>query len=360
MITPEAVKLQLMGALPRYTDIFGTNVVGAAVVDAGVVKVTSVDHGLSTNDIITASEVSVINPVVSTSFDSVAEETTLTMTFEHDRTSGTIRKGGYNKIDFREFNDANYNGDDFIVKDGTTRTTLLIDANADAVGALGHQVEPRNLFLGFLVIIVIDVDTFTVPLESALPDGTVFDTFNFMSSQQIFISGDIERSVDAYKKHRKQPPGLFIIFSNEFASKDRNIVNDAVAANTSQNPQHVTYILEVILVTFFTTSAEQSAETTVQQVQAEVKPALRQAMFGHIFDDPDLVVQFAGTEIINRHVEYNSGFYVHQFTYQLPYRISIEQGDVQRRNVSFRDLIVNSTMFNTEGALVTLETEIKI
>lgn len=359
MITPEVVKLQLMSALPRYTDIFGTNVVGAAIVDAGVVKVTSVAHGLTTDEVITASEVAVINPVVSTSFDSGTDETTLTMTFEHDRTSGEAA-GEYNKIEFEGFDDADYNGDDFAVKYDTDRTTLVIDAEADAVGALGNQIEPRNLYLGFLTVTVIDVDTFTIPLEDVLPDGTVFDTFNFMSSQQIFISGDIERSVEAFKKHRNVPPGLFIIFSDEVASKDRNVVNDAVAANTSQNPQHVTYLLNVILMTFFKTAGEQSAETTAQQVYEEVRPALRQAMFGHIFDDPDLVVQFAGTEIDNRHVVYNSGYYVHQFTFQLPYRISIEQGDSQRRNVSFRDLIVNSTMFNTEGALVALEAEIKV
>jgi len=359
MITPEDVKLQLMSALPRYTDIFGTNVVGTAVVESGVVKVTAVAHGLATDEVITASEVSVINPVVNTSFDSVADETTLTMTFEHDRTSGSAA-GVYNKIEFVDFADANYNGDDFVVKFDTDRLTLVIDADADAVGDLGNQIEPRNLYLGFLTVTVVDVDTFTVPLEDVLPDGTVFDTFNFMSSQQIFISGDIARSVEAYKKHRDVPPGLFIVFGDEVASKDRAVVNDAVAANTAQNPQHVTYLLNVILLAFFKTAAEERAETTVQLLHDEVKPALRQAMFGHIFDDPDLVVQFAGTEIANREVTYNSGYYVHQFTYQLPYRISIEQGDIQRRNVSFRDLILNSTMFDSEGALLALSTEITV
>ena len=76
-----------------------------------------------------------------------------------------------------------------------------------------------------------------------------------------------------------------------------------------------------------------------------------------VYDDPDIVVQFAGTEISNAPVIRNSGYYIHQFTYQLPYRISLEQGDILRRNVSFRGLIVNSTMFDSEGALASLEVE---
>lgn len=358
-ITPQDVKLQLMSAIPKFTDEFSEIVSGSAIVDSGVVKITSADHGLSTDDVVVGSAVSVIIPVTGTSFDIDAKETTITVGYEHDRTSGKDN-GGYNKAVLEGFDDPTYNGSDFTIK-SATRTTMVIAATADAVGVLGNMIEPRSLFVGFLSVTVIDANTFTVSLEDTkLPEGAVFDTFDYVTEQRIYIAADITRAYTAYAQRRNPKPALFVVFTETVASKDRNVINDAVAAATGQNELRITYIPNVTLMSFAPTKTEHSAAIKQQQIYEEVRPALMQAMFGVIFNTSGALINFAAYEESNMPNRFNTGYYVHNFNYQIPYSVSIEQGDTFRKNVSFRDIIVNCKMFNNEGDLVVLEAELEI
>ncbi len=355
MITPNDIKLQLMQELPKYTDKFGTVFEGSAVVLGGVIKVTSVGHKLTTGDIIFVTDAKVILPITLASFDSGTDRTTLTTGYEHDRTSGTIDIGGFNKAVLQNFDDPTYNGSDFTIL-SATRTTMVISADAAPTGALGEMVEPRDRLLGAVIVTVVDVDNFTVSLDGeAIPDGEIFEDFKYSSSQRILVAADEERAVSMYKQHRDADPILFVIFSGESASKDRNAINDAVAANTSQNPMHLTYIPEVTLLTFVRTPDELLASTEHQFTYETLRPSIMRAMYGHIFDNTDTLIQFAAHEIFNTPVFHNKGYYIHRFVYNVPYRVSILQGDVAKISVSFRDLIVNSKMFDTEGALLSLE-----
>jgi hypothetical protein len=357
MITPESVKLQLMALLPRFTDEYSTTVNGSAVVDTGVVVVTSIAHGLTSGDIIVASDVEVIVPVSSVVFDDDAEQATMTTAFEHDRTSGEGDKGGANIASLQDFADANYNEDFDIIS--ATRTTFVVSVGADVVGDLGNLIEPRTLFLGFLEVTVLDDDSFSVALQDThLPDGTEFETFTFVTEQRIFIAADVTRAVTIYGQRRDAKPTLFIVFGAENASKDRNVVNDSIAAANAQNPLQITYIPGVTLKTIACTKSEQSAATQQQKVYAEIKPAIRRAMYGYLFDGSDNEsVIFAAVEAGNVPEFWNQDYYVHNFDYQIPYILTRDQGYDNRKHVSFREVVVSSKMFNNEGDLVELTTE---
>lgn len=365
MITPNDVKAQLMSTMPLYTDVLGTIVTDAtAVVASGAVKITKTKHGLSSGDLIVGASIEVIVPVSDVTYDSDAGKATITTAFEHDRTSGpnsdTADKGGYNIAELQDFADDNYNGE-FAIYPSASRTTILIDAAADAIGDLGNLIENRSLFLGFLTVTKIDANNFTVPLEdTTLINGTVFKTFNYTASQEIFISADITRAITAYAQRRDPSPALFIIFGEENASKDRDIINDAIAATGAQNPLHLTYIPEVIIMYMVVTKTEHSAATEQQRVYETIIPAVRSSLHGHVFEDPNSVINFQAHEVRNSPERWNTGYYIHSMTYNMPYKSSIEQGDVLRRNVSFRDIEVLGTMFDTEGALVSLTAETEI
>lgn len=360
MITPEDVKYQLMGSLPQYTDEFGTVISGMAVVDSGVVKVTSTAHGLATGDVIVTSSVLMELTITNVSYDSVAGEATLTTEIHHDRTSEYTGEGDYGKADLRNFADSNYNGSDFAIK-RATRDTFVIDADADVIGALGVLVEPRSAYLGYNQVTVIDANTFTLPLQGAsLIDGIVFDTFNYTSKQRILIAADKNRAIAEFAKRANREPSLFIIFTDERASRDRHTVNDAVTTVNSQNSARLTYIPTVELISMVNVRKEPLAETQHQKTYAEIRPALRKAMYGHLFSVDEGVTAFGAIEAQNFPSFHNIGDYIHSFVYEIPYVITIEQGDTYRHNVSFRDIVVNSTLFDSEGALSSFNAELEI
>ena len=359
MITPNDVKLQLMATLPQYTDEFSTTVEGAASVVSGVIKAVKAAHGLATNDVITVSNVKAIIPISLVSFDSVLSRATITTSFDHDRTSGSGDKGGGNIATLSGFVDSNYNGDFAIIS--ATRDTFTISADADVVGDLGDLIEPRTLNLGFQTVTVLNVSTFTVPLDDTqIPEATVFDTYNYVTEQRILIAADATRATTMFGQRRGTEPTLFIIFGAENASKDRNIVNDAITTANAQNPLNIVYIPNVTLMEIACTKTQQSAATKQQEIYEEVIPAIRKAMYGFVFGDDNTAITFAGVELGNTPQFWNQDHYVHLFDYQIPYRITIEQGHNNKNHVSFRDIIVNSTMFDNEGALVSLSAEITV
>jgi len=236
----------------------------------------------------------------------------------------------------------------------------VIDKTADNVGGLGVLVERRTLITGFSVVTVVDVNTFTIPnADTQIPEDAVFNTFEFVSEQRIFIAADYRRAKNVFARRRDTEPSLYIIFGPESVSKDRNVYNDAALTATAQNDMNLTYIPEVDLVEFAITKKDFMAEEKQQTVYSEVRPALRRAMQGHMFDDTDTVQVFAGVEISNGSVPENTGYYIHGFTYQIPYRISLDQGNTIRKSVSFRSILVNSTMFDNDGDLVSLEAELE-
>ncbi len=359
MITPNDVKLQLMATLPQYTDEFSDTVEGSASVDTGVVLMTSVAHGLTTGDVITVSEVKAVVPVSSISFDSILSKATITTSFEHDRTSGTGDKGGGNIATLSGFADSNYNGDFAILS--ATRTTFTISADADVVGELGNLIEPRTLNLGFQTVTVLTVDTFTTPLDDTqIPNGTVFDTYNYVSEQRILIAADPTRATTMFGQRRGTKPTLFILTGSENASKDRNIVNDSITTANAQNPLNLVYIPTFTLMEIACTKTQQSAADKQQQVKAVVVPAIRKAMYGFVFGSDNTAITFAGVESGNTPQFWNQDHYVHLFDYEIPYRITIEQGFNNKNHVSFRDIAVNSKMFNNEGALLEMSAELEI
>lgn len=348
-----------MATIPQYTDEFSDTVVGVATVDGSTISVISAAHGLEVDDVVVVSKADITIPIDSVIYDALLKRATLTCSFEHDRTSGAGDKGGGNVATLKGFADDNYNGDFTILS--ATKTTITISQDADVIGVLGTMTESRNLTLGFSVVTIVDVDTFTIPLEDTqIPNGTVFSGLNFVTEQRIVIAADDTRATNIFAQHRNTKPTLFIIFGPENASKDRDTVNDAITACTAQNPLNLVYIPEMTFLAIAGTSKQQTAEAQQQKIYSEVRPAIRKAMYGFVFEDDDAAITFAGVEVGNAPTFWNNDNYVHSFDYQVPYRITIKQGYNDRRHVSFRDIIVDSKMFNNDGALASFEEEIEI
>ena len=357
-ITPEDVKLQLMANLPRYTEEYGTNKTGVAVVSGGAVNITSEAHGLSSGDLIVGSEANVTIPVLSVSFNSLTGKATVTLDTDHDRTSGIEDNGGYNKATLQDFDDSNYNGEFTIIS--ANEDDFIISSDADVSGALGNFIETRELYLGFSQVTVIDDDTFTIPVQDNLPNGVEFESFKFVSDLRIYIAADATRSVTNWGQHRDRKPSLFIIFGQENVSKDRNTQNDAAITANSQNSVRLKYIPQVTLKTVACTKTEQLAGTKVQQIHEEIKPAIRHSMYGTVFDIQDISQQYAAVEVHNSSEFWNQDNLLHNFDYEIPYEITMDQGDQYRRNVSFRNIILNAKMFNNEGDLVVVDADLEI
>jgi len=351
MITPEDIKLQLMTALPLYTDIFGSVTVGVASVNstASAINIVKEAHGLSDLDVIMVTEAIVKVPITAVSL--VDGELTLTTSFYHDRTSGSKDIGGYNKAVLEGFASTAFNAE-FDILEIPAKNSFIIASETAPTSTLGYLVEPRSLFLGPQVVTKIDDNTFSIPRSDLLPANTVFTSFEYSSSQEIRIAADIKRAVTEYAKRQNPLPRLYVIMGPEKASKDRNTQSDAVTSVNSQNPARMTYLTTVDLLACFKVPPEDIhlAAATQQKVYEELSPALRQAMYGHVFEFADKsITAFAAIETFNSPIDYNIGYYLHSFTFEMPYSITLEQGDMIRRNVSFRDIVLKSKMFNNDG-----------
>lgn len=361
MITPEAVKTQLMNVLPQFTSVFSDMLTDiTAVVSAGnIITCTKVGHGLSTGDVVSVSESQVAVPITGQAYDSVTKEATLTCDFEHDRTSGTSNKGEYNKAVLTGFDDTTYNNT-FVIT-SATRTTVTFTADAAPIGALGIMTENRSLTLGFAEITKVNEDTFTIPLiDTLLPEGSIFSSISVATASRIIIAADGQRAVNAFGRRADIKASLFVIFGQESASKDRATISDAVLQANAQNDLRVDYIPTVTLMYMESSKKDPLASVIQEKVYSEIRQAIRRSMFGHRFDDPDSAIVFAAIEIANAPEFYNNNDYIHSFVYQIPYVVTLEQGNVNRPNVSLREVIMNSKMFNTEGALLALEAEPEI
>jgi hypothetical protein len=358
MITPEDIKLQLLSTLPLYTEVFGANKSATSAIvnstDTAVV-ITKAGHGLESGDIITVTEALLKVPVSSVSLDAVTDILTFTTSFYHDRTSGIRNYDSYNKATLAGFASSAFNGI-FDILTIPTKSTFTISSASAPSGALGYLIEPRSLFLGPQVVTKITDDTFSVPRSDLIPASAAFLSYEYCDAQEIYITADMKRAYTEFDRRAWPAARLYVVMGPERVSKDRNTQSDAVATVNSQNPVRLTYISTVDLVVCFKilpTDAHRAA-ITVGLVTGEIKEALRKSMYGHVFEPVDKsVTPFAAIEIENAQVHYNIGYYLHAFTFEIPYSITIEQGDTIRREVSFRDVILKSRLFTETGQEIT-------
>lgn len=352
MITPSLVKAQVLQFLPVYTDLFADAINGSAAYSlaGNLITINSVGHGLETGDVIPVHQADVINPITGVSFASGIA--TLTTTFNHDRTNTT--KDAYyktNKAELEGFADSNYNGE-FDVQLLPSRTQINITEDADVIGALGDLVEAQFTLITSYSVTKVDDDNFTVVSPRVYPDGTAFKNFKYIKSARVHLAANASRALSAYTKIDSDKAVIFILFGPETVSKDRNSLSDAITSATSQNPVRLTYLPEVSFLVFLNTSDDLTGAKAMQTIYEEVKPALRRTMFAHGFNKEDVDIQFRAVESDNLQEFYDTAAYVHRFSYQIPYQITQGQGFVFRPNVAFDDILVNATMFDTDGALI--------
>lgn len=357
MITPSLVKAQLLQFLPVYTDLFADPVSTTATITGGLIAVNSPAHGLTTGDVIPVHAADVINPITNVSFASGVA--TLTTTFKHDRTNASDDFYETNKAELEGFADSNYNGT-FDIASLPSRTQINIARTAAPVGDLGDLIEPRFMFIKSYTVTKVDDDNFTLVAPQVLPEGTVFKNFKYITSARIHIASNVKRALAMYTKIVSTKATMFIIFGPEAASKDRNSLSDAILSATSQNSARLTYLPEVTLLVFLNTADDLSGAKALQNIYEIIRPALRRTMYAHGFElTDDVDIQFRAVEANNTQEFYNTAEYVHSFTYQIPYQITHCQGDTFRSNVSFSDVLVNATMFDTEGALIQADIELE-
>ena len=253
------------------------------------------------------------------------------------------------------FADSNFNGD-FPIIDIPAENQFVIVASAAPSGGIGRVLENRNLFISPAVVTKDGDDSFSIPdVDTGLPPNLVFETLTFVKSARIYVAATVERAKAMYTRVDAEEDVLFIVMQSEVASKNRQTESDAILTAKAQNPIRLKYLPEVTFFVFIKTPDDLSGAAAQEAAFREIRTAIRKAMYAHIFleeNDDSIDTQFAAIESANSPEEYDTAVYVHSYTYQIPYEISFEQGDTFRTNVSLRSILINSTMFDTEGALV--------
>ena len=358
MITPNIIKSQLFQFLPVYTDLFSEVITAGQsnIISGDELTVTKTDHGLETGDVIVVAEA--ISRLTITGASLSDGLLTYTTSSNHDLSS--VRRDGR----LFDYNQATLTGiplpgesGTFPVVDIPDQNKFTIEATASPSPATGILLEKRSLYVSPATVTKVDDDRFIIPNpDTALPDGFTINTIKYCSKSRIYVAATIERAKAMYTKVEGIDEAvLFIVMRPESASKDRHAYSDAIATVKAQNPIRLKYLPEVDFFVFLPTPDDLSGAKAQNVAYVDIRTAIRKAMYAHIFlTDETVDTQFAAVEASNSPEDYNTAVYVHSYSYQIPYEISFEQGDTFRTNVSARNILINSKMFDNEGALVSV------
>ena len=354
------IVIQMANVLPlldstKYTDLVPVATISGDGTTATVV--TSSAHGLAVNDpvyIVNVRIDTVISTVTVTGSIAVIETAT-----DHDLTLGwpphaTVTLSG--------FTDGAWNSS-FTLLSVPNRRKFSID-----IGALTQPTLNTNEVLEELV-----TGGFNGTQQVAtVPNATTFtfaSTFTSTASggdviTEIRVAG-AESGARAQAEYTKQPDGEFWLFvtqpDNVSVSKDRRALGDAVSEQ-GPNTSFELDILDGFTVWAFVPAKNSKAglgpsDIARDEVLLDLLLALQrfQPASGLVNSTPSRIV-------LSNHgpAAYNAAFYVHEFVFQIPLRMSVDDTFTLTQTVAFRD--VDMTINNPEStavltALVNLDEE---
>ena len=347
------VVLQLASNLPKYTDLFTDNFSVTSITgtptgaDLTVTVETSIAHGLVAGQGVFIDGAQ--TPLTLSSFTRTATAGLITTASDHDFTIGSqggalSGEGATNAITSGA-NEAEFNGSFPITAVPNRREIQVSMADSGAVVATGSPIienaaSELQSFNGIQEILTVPTTTtFTYLIVGGAslqnPVGTIVAKANVRISSAI----GLDQIVAAYTDQVPDKLWGFVTIDDVVASKDRRILSDA-----TDNIQRSDYFRQQILqpMTFyvaFPTAVQEIAGRQSRDVAEELFRPICQSVLFKRFDSLLFVGAYNPLQFISHGFsEYQSAFYIHQYTFEQVADIYFEDTVGFDEDVAFRDI----------------------
>lgn len=348
------IVLQMANVLPLLDSTKYTDSVPVATISgdgATATVVTTSAHGLAVND-----PVYIINVRIETAITTVTlvgDTATIETATNHDLTLGwpphaTVKLSG--------FTDANWNGE-FTLTAVQNRRKFSIDASGLSVPTLnGNEVLEELVTGGFngtqQVATVPDTTTFTFAstFNSAASGGDVVT--------EIRIAGAASGG-RAEAEYTKQPDGEFWLFvtqpDNVTVSKDRRALGDAISEQ-GPNTSFQLDLLDGFTIWAFVPAKNSKAGLGPSDIARDEVLLDLLLTLQRFRPESGLADTTPARIVLSNHgpATYNGAYYVHEFVFQIPLRMSTEDTFTLTQTVAFRDVDLTINNPDTAGVLTAL------
>lgn len=316
---------QLANELPLYTDKFSNTVDITTLTTASTLAtvVTATSHNFLSGQYIIISGAVDITSV--TSLDLVDGVVTGRTATDHGLNMAmnfkTLEPNP--QVVIQGANESEFNGtfDLASVPNRTSFTFNLDEPDATASGTIQALKYDSSRFFGAKEITVVDTETFTFAVTAGF-DGLIGG--DKVAHSQIRVSGaaTLERADESYTKFGENQYCMFVIGGTSTSSKDRNVLNDAVAAQSQNSEYRIRLIDDFDVVVFVPTDGEISGRLAFDNLE-DTKINIFQSILGltapqQYNSDEQFQLTFVGSEIAS----YNTAYIVGQYKFQTLYDIT--------------------------------------
>jgi hypothetical protein len=339
MISPEAIRIQLNNTLPFLTTDFSNNQIVTANIIAGTPQTLSCyssGHGLTNGQNVLISNSLIDNSITDVSGFTDTDGTSglrFTTDVEHDLTmSYPDNLNSQDKIELQGFTDITLNGY-FILYAVPSDNTFEIVFNGTTPVLTGVEVlrEIRQIGIdGTWPVSIVDQDNFNIVLKGS-PQFSILPVpkLNCYFSFRIKTAADFLRSEQLYTAQATGKYYAFIIMEDCRASKSRESTSDAMSENTANSSQRTRTLNRFSIDVFIPTRDEISGSIAINYCWTTMLQNILNCLQGiqfNTFDNSNFVTNF----VMHGSVKHVNAYYVHAYTFEYVYDISVEQSALQK------------------------------
>lgn len=331
---------QLAIKLPTLVDDFTLNYdVVSLVRSATTVTVTTTTaHNLSVGKAVNI--VGARTPIEILSIDRNGIVATLITASDHDVT----KTAGFENVEIEEVNESEFNGTFKLLSVSNRRTITFQVDDSGPISATGSHllINGENIFNTYNGLQEITAVPSLTTFEYEVTNSNLFTPASgvIVAKTRPLISAAVsyDRILASYTKQIEDNIWLFVVMGNAIAQKNRQITVDSTdnIQRTHYFNQRITQVLSLYL--FIPSTSEIAARQARDRAEELLLPICQSILFAKF--DSLLSVRFVNPLQFNAHGfhDYNSAFYVHQYTFEETLQMTFEDTAGADDDVAFRDI----------------------
>ena len=307
---------QLQLIIPKYTDIFSSNLSISTIVSLnGVATITTtLDHKLSTGDAITISDVSYNNPIEEISKDGLIFS--IKVNGKHDLTFGY---NGYEKVSLNGFTDNDWNSD-FDLISVQDRNNFKI-RSSNSLPTLNGNEALEEITVGgvngrYSVVVVSATE---LEITGSFDNG-YYSSGKVKKGIRIAGTATLTRALEQYTKQNISDLWMFVTMADAIMSKNRTTYNDSYATIAQGQDMRMRIIDGFSVFLVKNVKNDISAVDAVDICRHDMLLPLTKSLFGAKFSTglsttSDFITVLTG----HNQILYDRSTFVYEYTFEFSY-----------------------------------------
>ena len=343
----EDIILQLHAKVPTITNLFSDELSVTSLTFSGstATATTSVDHGLTTGDLVTLA--GAVNPNPISSLTQVDDVATAVTTFDHALTmnQGITPVGGQIStfVTVSGATEGDYNGTLKLISVPNRTTFVYQIANDPSSPATGSPILEETFvdgYNGLFNVTVTGTDTFTYTLSAPVNTDAIG---TILAQKNVRISGAVneEKIIQIYTSQNMTDLWAFVVMEDVIASKARSVTSDAISTfGTGTDPRQ--RLLQNFSIYVCATTTSNIAARQTRDLMEDIHAIFAKSIFG--FKGPTELTEGQSNGIVfDQHAVsfYDSAKYIHRFQYQSQFDLVFADSIGPGINRPFRDIKIN-------------------